>query len=97
MAQITMRRGFETTIISLEVERKPLPVFTADADAEGGYRVDMVEMDSYRVTGAGFYNTSRGAYAQDVREFTFRDESEAKAKANGWFAHLIGKGWERIG
>lgn len=95
MTTVQLRNGFEHVILTLDHTREELPEFVTDADGKPT-AVNMIEGDVYRVTGTGLYSTSHGARVGDTREFSFRDAGEAKAKANGWFDALIGKGYERI-
>lgn len=95
MTQVKLRKGFDHVIITLDHTREELPEFILDADGKPT-GVNMIEGDVYRVTGTGLYSTSHGFRAGDTREFSFGDADEAKAKANGWFAGLVSKGYERI-
>jgi hypothetical protein len=95
MTRVQLRNGFDHVIITLDHSREDLPEFVTD-DAGQPVAVKMIESDVYRVTGTGLYATSHGFVAGDTREFSFGDVDEAKAKANGWFAGLVRKGYERI-
>lgn len=92
---VELRNGFDHVILTLDHTREDLPEFVTD-DHGNPTGVKMIEGDVYRVTGTGLYATSHGFRAGDTREFSFTNVDEAKAKANGWFDNLVGKGYERI-
>ncbi|MER7445030.1 hypothetical protein [Micromonospora avicenniae] len=97
LTTITLRHVFDTITLTLTATHgEALYDFTADADAEGGFRVDVREGTVYRVEAVSIYNTARGGVVGDTREHSFRDLAEARAYANGWFGKLTRKGWERI-
>ena len=92
---IELRKGFDHVILTLDHSREGLPEFVTDNDGKP-VSVQMREGDVYRVSGTGLYSTAHGFVAGDTREFSFQNEGEAKAKANGWFAKLVEQGFERI-
>ena len=92
---VTLRNGFEQIIIGFAHSRENLPEFVLDEDGKP-VRVDWNEGDVYRVTGTGLYATSHGFRAGDTRTFSFTCKEEARAKANGWFAYLVSRGYERV-
>lgn len=92
---IELRKGFDHVILNLDHTREDVPELVTDEHGQP-VGMEMREGDVYRVTGTGLYSTHQGFVAGDTRIFSFRNGDEAKAKANGWFRHLVSRGYERI-
>ena len=95
VTSIDMRKGFDLVTITLDHTREDLPEFICD-NAGQPVKVEMREGDVYRVSATGFYSTTQGLRAGNTKISSFRDQSQAQAKANGWFNHLKSQGYERI-
>lgn len=90
LTTIQLAKGFETIILTLTEHSLNVPA-GAVAEYPDGY-----SSTGYAISGTSFDRTSHGAWVGDTQTRTRPTLAEAREYANGWFAHLTAKGWQRV-
>ena len=90
LTRVQLAKGFETIILTLVITTLTVPAGAVEEYPDG------YTASNFSVSGSSFYRTAHGARVGDNAQRVYSDRDEARAYVNGWFAHLLAKGWTRV-